>query len=61
MREMGTEERKEEKRSFLIAGFFSFLFAAALLFGARLDSVENVDVRDWRLWAFCEKKKIGYA
>ena len=51
MREMGTEERKEEKRSFLIAGFFSFLFAAALLFGARLDSVENVDVRDWRLWA----------
>lgn len=51
MREMGTEERKEEKRSFLVAGAFSFLFAAALLFGARLDSVENVDVRDWRLWA----------
>ncbi len=60
MREMGTEERKEEKRSFLIAGAFSFLFAAALLFGARLDSVENVDVRDWRLWASILRRWYGF-
>lgn len=38
-------------RSWRIAGVFSLLFSAALLFGARLDSVENVDIKDWRLWA----------
>ncbi len=47
---MRTKERGIENRSRLIAAVFSFLFAAALLFGARLDSVENVDVKDWRLW-----------
>ena len=52
------ENRKQKIVSFLrdyrawwIAGIFSLLFSAALLFGARLDSVENVDVRDFRLWA----------
>ena len=52
------ENRKQKIVSFLrdfrawrIAGVFSLLFSAALLFGARLDSVENVDVRDFRLWA----------
>ena len=52
------ENRKQKIGSFLrdfrawtIAGVFSLLFSAALLFGARLDSVENVDVRDFRLWA----------
>ena len=52
------ENRKQKIDSFLrdfrawtIAGVFSLLFSAALLFGARLDSVENVDVRDFRLWA----------
>ena len=34
----------------MIAGGFSFLFSAAILFGARLDSVENVDVKDITLW-----------
>lgn len=52
------EKTKQKISSFLrdfrawrIAGIFAFLFAAALLFGARLDNVENVDVRDFRLWA----------
>ncbi len=47
---MRIKGRRTENRSRLIAAVFSFLFAAALLFGARLDSVENVDVKDWRLW-----------
>lgn len=34
----------------MIAGIFSLLFSAGILFGARLDSVDNVDVRDWTLW-----------
>lgn len=41
---------KNEGRSCLIAGIFSFLFSAAILFGARLDSVEKVDIRDVTLW-----------
>ena len=45
---MGKNERK--LRSPLIAGVFSFLFSAAILFGERLDSVENVDVKDITLW-----------
>lgn len=47
---MESRDRGKENRSRVIAGIFSFLFAAALLFGGRLDSVENVDVKDWRLW-----------
>lgn len=45
---MGKNEQK--LRSPLIAGVFSFLFSTAILFGARLDSVENVDVKDVTLW-----------
>lgn len=45
---MGKEEK--QLRSRLIAVSFSFLFSTAILFGARLDSVENVDLRDWTLW-----------
>lgn len=41
---------KKQFRSRLIAGVFSFLFSAAILFGARLDSVENVDFKDAMLW-----------
>ena len=50
MREMRSDNRQKKIRSILIAGFFSLLFSAAILFGARLDSVENVDVRDVTLW-----------
>lgn len=50
MREMRSEKKRKESRSLLIAGGFSFLFSAAILFGARLDSVENVDVKDITLW-----------
>lgn len=50
MREMRTKGRGKENRSRLIASVFSFLFAVALLFGGRLDSVENVDVKDGTLW-----------
>ncbi len=45
---MGRGEK--QFRSRLIAGVFSLLFSAAILFGARLDRVENVDVRDVTLW-----------
>lgn len=45
---MGKNE--QSLRSRLIAGVFSLSFAAALLFGARLDNVENVDVKDITLW-----------
>ena len=45
---MGKDEK--QFRSRLIAGVFSLLFSAAILFGARLDSVENVDVGDAALW-----------
>lgn len=42
----------KKNRSLLIAAVFSFLFAVAILFGGRLNSVENVDVKDWHLWIF---------
>lgn len=45
---MGKDEKRFRSR--LIAGVFSLLFSAAILFGARLDSVENVDVGDAALW-----------
>lgn len=50
MREMQSDHKRNVNRSRLIAGVFSLLFSAAILFGARLDSVENVDVRDVTLW-----------
>lgn len=50
MEEMQSDREQLEKRSLLIAGIFSFAFSAALVFGARLDSVENVDVKDVTLW-----------
>lgn len=50
MREMQSDKKRSENRSLLIAGIFSFLFSAAVLFGARLDSVENVDIKDVTLW-----------
>ena len=50
MREMRIDKRRDKIRSLWIAGVFSFLFSAAILFGARLDSVENVDVKDGTLW-----------
>ncbi len=50
MREMQSDNKRGAVRSCLIAGAFSLLFSAAILFGARLDSVENVDVKDVTLW-----------
>lgn len=50
MKEMRNDKKRNENRSRLIAGIFSFLFSAAILFGARLDSVENVDIKDVTLW-----------
>ena len=50
MGEMQSDKKKSVNRSRLIAGVFSLLFSAAILFGARLDSVDNVDIRDWKLW-----------
>ncbi|MCM1086936.1 MAG: DUF6020 family protein [Muribaculaceae bacterium] len=40
----------KDKRGWKIAGILSFLFTVAMLFGVRLDSVGNVDFRDWKLW-----------
>lgn len=40
-------------RAWSIAGSFSLLFAAALIFGSKLDTVENVDIKDFRLWVSC--------
>ncbi len=40
----------KDRRGWVIAGGFSFLFTTAMLFGVRLDSVGNVDFKDWRLW-----------
>ncbi len=45
---MGKDEKQFRCR--LIAGVFSLLFSTAILFGTRLDSVENVDVGDAALW-----------
>lgn len=39
-----------DKRGWLIAGVFSFLFTMAMLFGVRLDSVGSVNFKDWKLW-----------
>ncbi|MCM1143661.1 MAG: DUF6020 family protein [Blautia sp.] len=39
-----------DKRGWKIAGILSFLFTVAMLFGVRLDSVGNVDFKDWKLW-----------
>lgn len=50
MGEMQSDKKQSVNRSRLIAGVFSLLFSAAILFGARLDSVDNVDIRDWKLW-----------
>lgn len=50
MREMRSDRKRKENKSILIAGVFSLLFSAAILFGARLDSVENVDIKDVTLW-----------
>lgn len=50
MREMQSDKKQNGIRSILIAGIFSLLFSTAILFGTRLDSVENVDVRDVTLW-----------
>lgn len=50
MREMRNGKKRNGNRSRLIAGVFSFLFSVAILFGGRLDSVENVDVKDGTLW-----------
>lgn len=40
----------QDKRAWLIAVILSFLFTAAMLFGVRLDSVENVNFKDVSLW-----------
>ena len=50
MRERQSEKKRIALRSPLIAAAFSLCFSTAILFGARLDSVENVDVKDVRLW-----------
>lgn len=50
MRERRSDKKRIETRSLLIAAIFSLCFSTAILFGARLDSVENVDVKDVTLW-----------
>lgn len=47
---MSAKDKGKQNRSCMIAGIFSLFFAVALLFGGRLDSVENVDVKDGQLW-----------
>ncbi len=47
---MRSDKRRNEYRSCLIAVAFSLPFSTAILFGSRLDSVENVDVKDITLW-----------
>lgn len=39
-----------DMRGWKLAGFLSFVFTAAMLFGARLEAVGNVDFKDWKLW-----------
>ncbi|MDE5932987.1 MAG: hypothetical protein K2H40_10990 [Lachnospiraceae bacterium] len=39
-----------DMRGWKLAGILSFLFTAAMLFGARLEAVGNVDFKDWKLW-----------
>lgn len=50
MRERQSDKKRIELRSQLIAAAFSLCFSTAILFGTRLDSVENVDVKDVTLW-----------
>lgn len=50
MSEKQNDKKRIELRSQLIAAAFSFCFSTAILFGMRLDSVENVDVKDVTLW-----------
>lgn len=39
-----------DKRGWVAAGIFSFLFTCAMLFGVRLDSTGSVDFKDWHVW-----------
>ena len=39
-----------DRRGWLLAAVFSFLFAAAMLFGVRLEAVGNVNFKDFGLW-----------
>jgi len=39
-----------DMRGWKLAGILSFVFTAAMLFGARLEAAGNVDFKDWRLW-----------
>lgn len=39
-----------DMRGWKLAGILSFAFTAAMLFGARLEAVGNVDFKDWKLW-----------
>lgn len=40
----------QDRRGLRIAVIFSLLFTMAMLFGVRLDSMENVDFKDIKLW-----------
>lgn len=40
----------QDIRGWKIAGVLSFLFVVVMLFGVRLDSVGNVNFKDWKLW-----------
>lgn len=40
----------KDVRGFKIAGILSFLFTVAMLFGVQLESAENVNFKDWKLW-----------
>lgn len=40
----------KDRRAWWIAGILAFLFTTAMLFGVRLDSVENVNFKDIGLW-----------
>ena len=40
----------QDRRGWWLAGILSFLFTTAMLFGTRLDYVENVDFKDLGLW-----------
>lgn len=40
----------QDRRGWLIAGIWSFLFTTAMLFGVQLEAVGNVNFKDWHLW-----------
>ena len=40
----------QDARGWKIAGVLSFFFTVVMLFGSRLDSVGNVNFKDWKLW-----------